>query len=193
MTEPTSDWVGSISDLIAEQIRDLRRREGLSREELSERARGVGLPASFSAVALGNIETGRRDHDGRRRREVTVDELAALAAAADRSPLDLLGPAAEVFATETVGCRRCARGPGSVEAAVSADVERLGELDGVQGSLVATSRLLARRLDEGGGEDGKQVPQLAKELRATLELLAGGADSDSDEGDDEFGDLDQPE
>jgi transcriptional regulator with XRE-family HTH domain len=195
MVDPVSDWIGSISDLIADQIRDLRRREGLTREELAAAARGQGLPATFTAVALGNVETGRRDHEGRRRREVTVDELAALAAAAGRSPLDLLGAAGELFGAERAECGRCASGRGELERTIRGDVEQLGELTGVQRSLAQTAFVLAAAIDAGGGDQLGKLPQLAKELRATLEHLAAGSpgEHDPDDDEDELGDLDQPE
>ena len=194
MAEPVSDWIGSISDVIADRVRDLRKREGLSREELAANARGQGLPATFTAVALGNLETGRRDADGRRRREFSVDELAALAAAAGRSPLDLLGAAAELFGAEPSTCHRCEAGRGELERTIRADVARLGEPVGVQASLAQTAYVLAEAIDAGGGEAGKQLPQLAKELRATLELLTAGDDDPDDADDDDgLGDLDEPE
>ncbi|PYC81322.1 hypothetical protein C7C46_11415 [Streptomyces tateyamensis] len=40
---------------------------------------------------LANIETGRRDSDGVRRRELSIDELVVLAVVLDISPIHLLG------------------------------------------------------------------------------------------------------
>lgn len=44
----------------------------------------------ITAQSVSNIETGRRDKDGRRRRFVTVDELIALAVALQVAPVHLL-------------------------------------------------------------------------------------------------------
>jgi hypothetical protein len=46
----------------------------------------------LTASVIANIESGRRDKQGRRRRHVTVEELVAFAAALQTSPLVLLGP-----------------------------------------------------------------------------------------------------
>jgi transcriptional regulator with XRE-family HTH domain len=80
-----------LSDVVADQLVRLRRKHGLTREQLAKRLADNGAPGLTSA-ALANIETGRRDSEGRRRREVTVDELVALAAVLDESPLLLVFP-----------------------------------------------------------------------------------------------------
>ncbi|MDT0306860.1 hypothetical protein RM780_07770 [Streptomyces sp. DSM 44917] len=80
------------------------------------------------------------------------------------------------------------RGP--VESAVREDIEQLGDLVGVEPSLSEMAYTLAREIDAGGGEDGRQLAQLTRELRQTLtQLLEGRADDD----DDDLGDLDSPE
>jgi transcriptional regulator with XRE-family HTH domain len=73
------------SDVVAEQIVRLRKAAGLSREELAEKCRQRGWEG-LTAAALANIETGRRDKSGRRRREITVDEKNVLAAALGKPP-----------------------------------------------------------------------------------------------------------
>jgi hypothetical protein len=45
----------------------------------------------LTASVIANIETGRRDEQGRRRRDVTVDEVVALAAALEEPVASLLG------------------------------------------------------------------------------------------------------
>ena len=76
---------------------------------------------------------------------------------------------------------------GPVEEAVRSDVEQLGDLVGVEPALSEMAYRLAREIDAGGGEDGKQLAQLNRELRATLaQLVEGRAEGDDD---DDLGDL----
>ncbi|MFD6726718.1 hypothetical protein, partial [Streptomyces sp. NPDC060131] len=49
---------------------------------------------------------------------------------------------------------------------------------------------LAREIDAGGGEDGKQLPSLNRELRQTLAQLLEGRAADDD---DDLGDLGSPD
>ena len=63
----------SVSERVADRVRAIRRAKGLTAQALADRAPGL------TAQAVSNIETGRRDKDGRRRRAVTVDELMELA------------------------------------------------------------------------------------------------------------------
>lgn len=80
---------------------------------------------------------------------------------------------------------------GPVEKAVRDDVEQLGDLVGVEPSLSEMAYRLAQGIDAGGGEDGKQLAALNRELRATLaQLLEGRAPDDDDDG---LGDLATPE
>ncbi|GAA5048243.1 hypothetical protein HNP84_000217 [Thermocatellispora tengchongensis] len=79
---------------------------------------------------------------------------------------------------------------GPVEKAVRDDVDQLGDLVGVEPSLSEMAFTLAREIDAGGGEDGRQLPALNRELRATLaQLLAARA---PEEDDDDLGDLAEP-
>jgi hypothetical protein len=78
-----------------------------------------------------------------------------------------------------------AAGDDPVTAAVRSDVEALGDLVGMEPSLAATALRLAAEVDAGGGEGGRLLPALTRELRATLAALAGGrAPTDDDEDDD---------
>ncbi|MFF4270150.1 helix-turn-helix domain-containing protein [Streptomyces sp. NPDC001536] len=79
----------SYSDIAAERIREVRRKRGLTAAELAQRCADIGAP-EITAQSVSNIETGRRDKDGRRRRFVTVDELVALAVALEVAPVHLL-------------------------------------------------------------------------------------------------------
>lgn len=93
---------------------------------------------------------------------------------------------------------------GPVEKAVRSDVEELGDLVGVEPSLSEMAYRLAREIDgatarceacgepvDGGGDDGRQLAALNRELRATLaQLLEGRATDDDDDG---LGDLASPD
>jgi transcriptional regulator with XRE-family HTH domain len=78
------------SDQIAQRIRAARRSLGWSREQLAEQCRAKGYP-HLTHAALVNIETGRRRPDGSRRREITIDELCAIADAFGYPLARLLG------------------------------------------------------------------------------------------------------
>jgi transcriptional regulator with XRE-family HTH domain len=79
------------SDIVGDQVREIRKRLGLSVDELAERCSVAGAP-ELTANALYLVEGGRRDKEGRRRRRITVDELLVLAFALDVSPIALLLP-----------------------------------------------------------------------------------------------------
>ncbi|WP_158289940.1 helix-turn-helix domain-containing protein [Micromonospora sp. S4605] len=69
--------------VIAQQVRALRKRDGLTAEQLAARMREQGVP--FDKTVVANLETGRR-------RFVTVQELFALAEVFDVFPVHLLVP-----------------------------------------------------------------------------------------------------
>jgi len=77
------------SDALALRIREVRKRRGWSVQQLAERCASLGAPELTRAV-LANIESGRPDTRGQRRRTVSVDELLALALALDTAPVFLL-------------------------------------------------------------------------------------------------------
>lgn len=80
------------SDLVAEQIRKHRERLNLTREDLAQECAKLGAP-ELTAAAIINIEVGRKNpKTGRRRREVSVDELLVLAYAMAVPPLELVFP-----------------------------------------------------------------------------------------------------
>src|SRR5512132_1898192 len=68
---------------LAQRVRELRRRRGLSAAQLAERLRQVGLDWDRSIVA--NLENGRRA-------SLDVAELLALALVLDVAPVHLLIP-----------------------------------------------------------------------------------------------------
>ncbi|URN12505.1 helix-turn-helix domain-containing protein [Streptomyces radiopugnans] len=81
----------SLSDVAAGEIRQHRQRRGITRSELAQKCASYGAP-QLTYAALVNIETGRKGKDQKRRRDVTVDELAVLAKALGVPPLALLFP-----------------------------------------------------------------------------------------------------
>lgn len=68
----------ALSDTVGRRVREERKARSLSAAQLAEMCKTVGYP-ELTTHAINNIETGRRDKDGKRRRAVSVDELAALA------------------------------------------------------------------------------------------------------------------
>jgi len=179
MTIDAQPPVSSISDTIAAQMRSLRSAHGTGRDELAAAARAAGAPPAMTAAALSNIETGRRDPDGRRRREVTVDELVWFAAALQVPVRQLLAEHAGIFGHPATPDRPPT---GDVEAATRESVEELGDLAGQEPALAETAYALAAALDAGAGMSTAAV---ARELRATLAALwAGHLPADDDDDDD---------
>lgn len=171
--------LSSLSDAIAARVRSLRASAGLGRDEVAAAARAAGAPPSLTAAALGNIETGRRDQDGRRRREVSVDELVWLATALAVPVRQLLGEHAPLFGEPTPEdpAARC----GDVEGAARRSVESLGELEDQEPALAEAAYALARKLD---GDAGMAAAAIAKELRAHLDALWQGRGEGEEEDDD---------
>lgn len=80
------------SDLVAERVYSLRKRRRWTIRQLADRCEEIGA-AGLSAAVIANIESGRRDKaTGERRRDVTIDELLALAYALDAPPVLLCLP-----------------------------------------------------------------------------------------------------
>lgn len=90
-----------LSDVVADEVARRRRAAGLNRDQLAELCAKRGHP--LTAATIANIETGRRDADGKRRREVAVDELVVLADALDTVPALLVFPLGRETVTEYVG------------------------------------------------------------------------------------------
>lgn len=81
-----------LSDVVAEQVFLLRKRAGLTQEQLAVKCEKAGWP-SLTYGVIGSIETGRpREKGGPRTREVSVDELIGLGVALDVPPVLLLTP-----------------------------------------------------------------------------------------------------
>ncbi|MFZ3558368.1 MULTISPECIES: hypothetical protein [unclassified Streptomyces] len=80
-----------MSDVVAERVQQVRKKRGWTVKQLAEQCAAIGAP-ELTAQALYNIGNGRRDDEGRRRRFVTTDEVAALALALDVAPVHLMVP-----------------------------------------------------------------------------------------------------
>ena len=72
-----------VSDYVAEKIRDARKQRGWTTGDLAFRC-------DLTDNIIENIESGRRDREGRRRRDITVDELLAVSRALDVEPIELM-------------------------------------------------------------------------------------------------------
>jgi transcriptional regulator with XRE-family HTH domain len=86
-----------LSDVVGERIAEIRRRLNVSRDDLAKRCTEHGWP--MTAAILTNIETGRKQQ-GRRRREISIDEIAVIARALEIPPVLLCYPVGEPRTTE---------------------------------------------------------------------------------------------
>jgi DNA-binding XRE family transcriptional regulator len=83
--------MGTPSDVVAGRIREVRRKRSLTVAQLAQRCAKLGA-AGLTEQALYNIETGRPDKQGHRRRAVNIDELLVIAYALDVAPVHLIVP-----------------------------------------------------------------------------------------------------
>ncbi|MFJ9523099.1 helix-turn-helix domain-containing protein [Kitasatospora sp. NPDC101801] len=80
----------SVSDAAAVRLKEARTRRGWTTKQLAD-ACGAAGAVKLTSAALSNIETGRRDSEGIRKRELSIDELVVLAVVLDIAPVHLLG------------------------------------------------------------------------------------------------------
>jgi transcriptional regulator with XRE-family HTH domain len=85
----SQDRAETPSDIVARRVQELRKELAWSAARLAQECARVGAP-QLTASVIANIESGRRDQQGRRRRDVSVDELLAFAAALGTAPTRLL-------------------------------------------------------------------------------------------------------
>jgi transcriptional regulator with XRE-family HTH domain len=83
----------SASELVGQRVKAYRVHHGWTAQQLAKRCAEAGA-SEISAAVIANIETGRRDASGRRRRDVTIDEVLKLAYALGVSPIALFTPLA---------------------------------------------------------------------------------------------------
>lgn len=79
----------TVSDIVGANIRSLRDQNRWTRDELAARCAERFTPP-LTAAMITNIELGKRDKQGNRRRDITVDELIVLADAFSVPPAALL-------------------------------------------------------------------------------------------------------
>ncbi|WP_406420894.1 helix-turn-helix domain-containing protein [Streptomyces sp. NBC_00842] len=174
----------------AQAVARLRDTRGWDQRELAVRLTQAGRPASQPTVS--RMESGAR--------RIDIDDLVALAAVLGAPASALLPP--ETAPVAAVPARRTRDDPGPVETALADDIDALGDLHGMEPTHAAVAHRLARQMDgyhpvacEDCGSsvlvpnDARLLPQLAKELRATVAALVEGRAMDDDDDDDGLGDL----
>ncbi|MGW4852212.1 helix-turn-helix domain-containing protein [Streptomyces sp. NPDC004288] len=189
--------IGSAGQHVARAVARLREARSWDQAALVARLAAEGL--ALSQPILSRVEAGTR--------RVDVDELLALALVFGVAPVALLPPAPTDPAASGPGAVRGVSAGlvvvdelGAVSAALAEDLEVLGDLTGMEPTLAATAVRLAELVDGGrpvpcdecghlvhGLVDARTLPQLTRELRATVAALLEGRTVDDD--DDDLGDL----
>ncbi|MFF1417465.1 helix-turn-helix domain-containing protein [Streptomyces sp. NPDC058280] len=191
--------IGPAGQHAARAVARLREARGWSQPQLADRLAAAGSVISKSM--LSKVEAGAR--------RIDVDDLVVLATALEVSVNALLPPqerrgadaGAELFVISPGRREGATEDAGPVLAALAEDVEALGDLTGVEPTLAEIGYRLARQMDglrpvpcDDCGSmvhvpaDPRILPQLAKELRATVAALLEGRAPDDDD-DDGLGDL----
>ncbi|MFF9688979.1 helix-turn-helix domain-containing protein [Streptomyces sp. NPDC014623] len=184
--------IGEAGVHAGQAIARLREARGWDQQELADRLTLAGRQVSQPIVS--RMEAGTR--------RIDVDDLVAVAEALQVSVAVLLPPAtapAPPPAAAVVPAR--SEDPGPVEAALADDIEALGDLQDMEPTHAAVAFRLARQMDgmrpaaceECGAtvqvpNDPRILPNLARELRATVAALVEGRAGDDDD-DDDLGDL----
>lgn len=168
-------------------IARLREARGWDQQGLAERLSVAGRQVSQPIVS--RMEAGTR--------RIDIDDLVTVADVLGVSVVALLplAPAAPAPVAAAVPARSDDAGP--VEAALADDIEALGDLQDMEPTHAAVAFRLARQMDgmrpvaceECGAtvqvpNDPRILPQLARELRATVAALVEGRAVDDDDDDD---------
>ncbi|MFE2559887.1 helix-turn-helix domain-containing protein [Streptomyces sp. NPDC059352] len=189
--------IGPAGVHVGNAVARLREARSWDQEALGERLADEGRP--MSQPILSRVEAATR--------RVDADDLVAIAAAFGVPVAVLLPPDAAASAPSGTGSVRGATPSlvildelGAVSAALAEDIEELGDLTGMEPTLAATAVRLAELVDGGrpvpcedcgalvrGVTDARTLPQLTRELRATVAALLEGRTVDGD--DDDLGDL----
>ncbi|MER8042719.1 helix-turn-helix transcriptional regulator [Streptomyces sp. NPDC094032] len=185
---------------VGQAVARLRDSRGWDQAALVARLAAVGL--ALSQPIVSRVEAGTR--------RVDVDELLALAAVLGVTPAALLPPdETAAAAPPSTGTLRgvsldlaVVDELGAVSTALAEDIVELGDLTGMEPTLAATAVRLAEQIDGGrpvpcdecghlvrGLTDARTLPQLTRELRATVAALLEGraTDDDDDDGLDDLG------
>ncbi|MEV6614255.1 helix-turn-helix domain-containing protein [Streptomyces sp. NPDC051051] len=171
--------IGESGAHFAGAVVEHRQRRGWDQAHLAGRITDAGRAMSTSV--LGKIESGAR--------RVDVDDLAAIAAALDVAPQQLL-PGADTPASDPSGA---ATRPGPVQARVLEDIAALGDLetlDTTAPTLAAIAVRLAAEVDAPASL-GNSLQGLSKELRQVLADLRSLSPEEPD--DDDLDDLATPD
>lgn len=184
--------IGAAGIHAGQAIARLREARGWDQQGLAERLAVAGRAVSQPIVS--RMEAGTR--------RIDVDDLVAVAEVLQVSVGALLPhteDSAPVVAVAVASARW--EDPGPVETALADDIEALGDLQDMEPTHAAVAFRLARQMDgmrpvaceECGAtvqmpHDPRILPQLARELRATVAALVEGRAGDDDD-DDDLGDL----
>lgn len=200
--------IGAAGLHAAQAVARLREARGWDQGELTARLAAAGRQVSQPIVSRIEAGTRRIDADDLVALAATLDvPVAALLPRGDGVPVRTLSPAArdaELADTEPTFRHPVAVDgeSGPVLAALAEDVAALGDLVGMEPTLAEVAYRLARQMDglrpvpcDDCGTpvhipaDPRILPQLAKELRATVAaLLEGRAPDDDDDGLGDLGD-----
>lgn len=180
--------IGPVGLHVGQAVARLRADRGWDQRELAARLDAEGRPVS--QPILSRIEAGAR--------RVDVDDLVVLAAALRVAVAALLPPVADQASSPPPAARSAVgeEAAGPVGLALADDIDQLGDLVGMEPTLAATAVRLARQIDghrpvqcDDCGSlvdvpaDARILPQLTRELRATVAALVEGRtvdDSDDD-------------
>lgn len=189
--------IGAAGLYAAEAVARLREARGWDQHELTVRMSAAGRQVSQPIVS--RIEAGTR--------RIDADDLVVLAVVLGVPVAALLPRDERSAGSEPTGPRPPSAADdeaGPVLTALAGDVEALGDLTGVEPTLAEIAYRLARQMDgsrpvpcdECGSvvhlpADPRILPQMAKELRATVAALLEGRapDDDDDDGLSDLGDV----
>lgn len=151
------------SSLVAARLKEARRRHGWTAKQLAEQCAKAGATALTAAV-LANIESGRPNADGHRRRDITVDELLLLAYVLDVAPIYLLALPNSGPASVQIAPRRAVDDPDELLRWIRGD-QALPGTDSRMYYSVALERMPAPDTEQTLAEYARSVLQdRAKEL-----------------------------
>jgi transcriptional regulator with XRE-family HTH domain len=198
LTNGTDPTELSVSDAVAQRIKEARARRGWSAKQLAEQCAKRGLTGLTHSV-LNNIESGRRNEKGQRKRDVTVDELMGLALVLDVAPIHMLGlpekgdtdvavrVTPEVVISDSVSLLQWARGdaplPQSDERLYYASaIEQMPAPDARRTTTEYARSVLQDRAKELLQGFNEQTAQMAANATAQLQGLVAEAERAIDNG-----------
>ncbi|MEY9942152.1 helix-turn-helix domain-containing protein [Streptacidiphilus sp. MAP5-3] len=198
MTSGTDPTELSVSDAVALRIKESRARRGWSAKQLAERCAERGLVRLTHSV-LNNIESGRHNENGQRKRDVTVDELLGLALVLDVAPIHLLAlpengetevavrVAPDVVLKDNAGLLQWVRGDAPLPESdarlyYASAIERLPSPDVQRTSAEFARSVLQDRAKELLRGFNEQTAQMAANATAQLQDLVAEAEQAINDG-----------